>query len=345
MNVRFIYDRWEHHNTHSGYDIMVPYLGNQLPPLNYHSYKSRIVPWRIASHFVFDRAGMRHYSHHHFYVELTAALAMIRSRRVIYHIMEGDFGYRYLGLLNGLNGNQVIATYHLPPQRLASDIITFDHLKRLSAIIVVGKNQIPFFEPHVDSTKLHWVPLGVDTNYFKPVVRKNGRTTKRCLFVGRHMRDLTTLKAVVKFMEQDATGIETVIVTSEDQRSNFEGIAGVKIRSGIPETELLELYQNSDLLLLPLKDATAVIALLEGLACGLPAVATNIGAIPDYVDGSCAALVPPRDPKIMHQVIGELLADEKRRHTLAENARQRALQFDWSKIVCQMQEVYSQVLS
>lgn len=344
MKVKFIYDRWDHHARHSGYDMMVPALGSRLPSLDYRNVRSRIVPWRLARYFVLERAGMRHYSHHQFYAELTAALEMLRDRRVIYHILEGDFGYRYLGLLNGFNGNRVVATYHLPPKRLASDITFLGHLNRLSAVILVGRNQIPFFEPHVDPGKLHWIPLGVDTRYFRPAKTTLRRGSKRCVFVGRHMRDLNTLKSVVKLMEQDATGIETVIVTSERQKPSFENINGVTVRSCVTDLELLDLYQTSDLMLLPMTDSTAVIALLESLACGLPAVVTNVGGIGDYVDDSCAALVPPRDPETMYGMICELLADDKRRRSLAENARQRALRFDWSGIITQMREIYSQVL-
>ncbi len=345
MKVKFIYDRWEHHAGRSGYDMIVPALGTRLTSLDYRDRKARIVPWRLASYFVLERAGMRHYSYHQFYAELTAALAMLRNRSVVYHIMEGDFGYRYLGMLDGLRGNRVVATYHLPPKRLATDITRFDHFKKLSAIILVGKNQIPFFEPHVSLDKLHWVPLGIDTAYFTPADDATPRRSKRCVFVGRHMRDLDTLKKVVQLMERDRTGIETIIVTTDDQRPLFANIDGVDVRTNVTDTELLSLYQSSDLMLLPVTDATAVIALLESLACGLPPVVTSIGGIYDYVDDSCAALVPPKDPEAMYAAVCDLLADDRRKRTLAENARQRALRFDWSAIISQLREIYSQVLN
>lgn len=88
-----------------------------------------------------------------------------------------------------------------------------------------------------------------------------------------------------------------------------------------------------------------MIALLESLACGLPAVTTNIGAIPDYVDESCAALVPSQSPEVMYEAVRELLANDSQRRSLAQNARQRALQFNWPNIMAQMREIYSQILN
>ena len=346
MDIKFIYDRWDHHSGHSGYDIMVPFLGEPLPSIDYKDKKARIVPWRVATRFVHSRAGMRHYAHHHFYAELTAAFDMFKCKNTIYHVMEGDFGYRHLGRLNGWRGNKVVATYHLPPARLENDISHKAHLDQLSAIFVVGRNQIPFFEPHVAREKIHWVPLGIDTKYFQPVTKRpkeNGQ--KQCLFVGRHMRDLDTLKGVVeRFAADDTLNVTTVLVTDQAGKEMFVGIDGVDARVRIPEEELLDLYQQSDLLLLPLYDSTAVIALLESLCCGLPIVSTEVGAVPDYVDETCSRLAPPQDPEAMYAVAKELLLDEQRLCEMSANARQKALQYDWSEIVRIMRDIYSQIL-
>ncbi|KAA3653539.1 MAG: glycosyltransferase [Chloroflexi bacterium] len=345
MEIKFIYDRWDHHSGHSGYDIMVPFLGEPLPSIDYKDKKARIVPWRVATRFVHHRVGMRHYAHHHFYAELTAVFDMFKSKNTIYHVMEGDFGYRHLGKFSGFKGNRVVATYHLPPKRLADDIHSFKHLDQLSAIFVVGKNQLSFFEPHVQPDKLHWVPLGIDTEYFHPVPSRQRSGTKQCLFVGRHMRDLETLKGVVeRLAADDELDVKTVLVTDQAGKEMFAGIQGVDARVRIPEEELLDLYQQSDLLLLPLFDATAVIALLESLACGLPIVSTNIGAVPDYVDDTCAKLAPPQDPEAMYAAVRTLLTDEQRLCEMSENARQKALKYDWSEIVRIMRDIYSQIL-
>jgi glycosyltransferase involved in cell wall biosynthesis len=345
IKIKFIYDKWEHHSFYSGYPNLVKHLGIRLHPPDELSRRSRLIPWRIANFFVFTHAGMKHYSHHYFYYELSAFLDMLHNHHVIYHFLEGDFSYRYLGLFNRFRHNNVVATYNCPPEELSPIMTERKHLRRLSAIILVGKNQIPFFEPYVQSDRLHWVPLGVDTNFFHPNQNRIYNKTKKCLFVGRHLRDLDTLKQVVKRIADDQFDVETIIVTDKESASAFAGINRVTIRLSISDLELLNLYQTVDLLLLPLINATAVSTLLESLACGLPAVVTKVGGVPDYVDSSCAVLVPPKDPEAMYIAVRKILSDDERRKELARNARQRALQFDWSNIAQQMLDIYQKIKS
>lgn len=66
------------------------------------------------------------------------------------------------------------------------------------------------------------------------------------------------------------------------------------------------------------------IAILEALALGTPAIATNAGGMPDYIDdGVTGLLVPPQDPSAMAEAILGFLNDAQKAERFGQAARQR----------------------
>jgi glycosyltransferase involved in cell wall biosynthesis len=222
-----------------------------------------------------------------------------------------------------------------------------DHLKKLDGLIIVGRNQIPFFEPIVGPERIFFVPHGVDTHTFIPKHATQPPIDSKglCLFVGIHRRDFPTLRQVIKTVRNRDPNIRFVVVTAKSNREILSGLENMDLMSELPESDLIKLYQDADVLLQPLEDSTANNAILEGMACGLPTIATDIGAVRDYTDERCGVLVPPENAEAMADALLYLLKNDSLRRQMAVNARERALQLDWSVIVEKMTQVYSQVLS
>ena len=126
--------------------------------------------------------------------------------------------------------------------------------------------------------------------------------------------------------------------------SEFVGVhPNYTVRSGISEAELVDLYRAATLLVMPLHDTTANNAVLEGLACGLPLVASDVGAIRDYVNSKCAALVRPHDARCMAEAILDLLDAPAERQKMAEQARTQALKFAWPTVMQELGRVYAKI--
>ena len=68
-------------------------------------------------------------------------------------------------------------------------------------------------------------------------------------------------------------------------------------------------------------------AMLEGLSCGLPAIASATGAIPEAVsDGENGLLVPPDLPRAWAGAIDHLAEHPEQRRRMGERARQRVVE-------------------
>lgn len=66
--------------------------------------------------------------------------------------------------------------------------------------------------------------------------------------------------------------------------------------------------------------------LMEAIACGLPAVSTDLVGIPDLIrDGDTGLLVPPEDPLALAEALIRLAEDEKLAQNLAETGRRHLI--------------------
>lgn len=82
-----------------------------------------------------------------------------------------------------------------------------------------------------------------------------------------------------------------------------------------------------DLFVLSSHDEGMPLALLEAMAAGCPVVATEVGGIPDVLEGADAGrLVPPADVPALAAAIETVLANEETRRAMAATARRRVLE-------------------
>ena len=80
-------------------------------------------------------------------------------------------------------------------------------------------------------------------------------------------------------------------------------------------------YQRADVLAISSTSEGSPNVLLEGMAAGVPVVATSVGGIPEMVaDKKAALLVEPSDPEAMASAINLLFSNPDLARTLACNA-------------------------
>lgn len=87
--------------------------------------------------------------------------------------------------------------------------------------------------------------------------------------------------------------------------------------------DMPQLYTSADFLILPSLTEGFPKCILEAMACGLPAVASNVGDVADLVhDGSTGFLIDQGNFNMLADKINLLLNDENTRSRMARNARQ-----------------------
>lgn len=219
---------------------------------------------------------------------------------------------------------------------------------RSKGVVTLSEDEKTFLEerfPHLRG-KVECIPFGIDLNFFK---KKDGVEKRQVLSVGRDPdRDWKTFVAATR-------GIDVpVVITSWLSRlkslmplpPNYQVLE-------LPSRTLVEKYAESSVVVIPLNtsyrnnDAMGSSALFEAMSMGKAIVATRTKAMESHVkDGENGLLVPEGDAQSMHDAIERLLADEKLRKTLGENAYRYALEnLDTKKTTRRLAGFFKRVLS
>jgi glycosyltransferase involved in cell wall biosynthesis len=194
---------------------------------------------------------------------------------------------------------------------------------------------------------------GLDSEFLRPL---NGsqRISKRLLFVGNTD---DTKKGIVYLLRAMTLLPKEVTLTIVDQGKPFKtyapglaedwGLSDRVVFTGkMPTTKLIDLYRQSEVVVLPSLYEGFGLPAAEAMACETPVVATHVGALPEVVgeEGS-GVLVPPRDPDALAAAIRETLEDPEQRAAMGRKGRQRVEElFTWEKVAERTVNVYRELV-
>ncbi|WP_066585036.1 glycosyltransferase family 4 protein [Cellulomonas timonensis] len=198
--------------------------------------------------------------------------------------------------------------------------------------------------PAVLVDRVRVVPNGVDARQFRPRADPTRGERLRVTFVGRMIRDKgadVLLDAVTLLRRQD---VAVTLVGSQnfdagaapsayerDLRARAAALGDrVRLQPFAPRAQVAELCRDSDVLVVPSRWAEPfALTVLEGMASGVPVIASRIGGIPEVM-GPAGLQVRPGDPVDLAAAIDALAADEPWRQRLGAEARAWAVAHDWA---------------
>ena len=336
LRIRLLKTHYPHWGSHTAFNAMLPHFPASLrvamreaslprrPPSTAERW---LRPW-------LRRQGLAEYSLADLRAEAALFFSALFSPADIVMFLDAEhsllFLPRWLRRARALRRPpRIVAMFHQPPAVLER-IINIDVALQADHVVAVSPVQAEFFSRFIPADRLSTILLGVDTAHFRPGRAAPPPGRLQCLGGGVWLRDYEALFRTAELLA-GSPEIEFHVVASS--LALPAGAKNVFIHRSISDAELLELYQGSHVLFLPLKDATANTFLMEGCACGLPVVSSDLPSLRAYFPGGEAILVKDNDPRAFAEALRGLHRDPESRAAMSVLARRRALQLSWERIV------------
>lgn len=343
--VHLVTMRMQGHAGPSGYDRIIDYMDAKIiAPQQNLSIPSRIFARLMRS--VIAKAGMQWYHREEFLCEMRAAGYWLKSNGGLFHFIYGENSYKYLSVIKKwFPKNKIVCTFHTPAERFESLMIKKEHLHAIDAVVVVSNSQKPYFSNLLNSDNVFFIPHGVDTEVFKPKPERPGSNGRfNCIFVGKHLRDISSMQKTVAVAEKRNPDIHFHLVTDKTSISLFEGFGNVSAHYKISDEKLISLYRKSDALTLPLLESTANNSILEAIACGLPVITTDLIGTRDYLNDDCAIFIPQGDSEAYVSHIEDLMRDPEKCNQMAKASRKKAEELSWTAVAEAFEKLYLKII-
>jgi len=192
------------------------------------------------------------------------------------------------------------------------------------------------------------IPLGIDTNTFKPTTSPNNPTPE-ILYIGslyplKGVDDL--IKAFSIVVKQHPQAKLRIIGTGPQEKTLKHLTNALKLnaifQNFVPHTHIAKYYQNCTIFCFPSHGEPFGKTIIEAMACSKPVVTTNVGGATEIIENNkTGILTPPAQPKALAEAIIHLLNNPKKTRSLGENARKTAEQnYSWEKIAQKYHNLY-----
>ncbi|HEX6547350.1 MAG TPA: glycosyltransferase family 4 protein [Candidatus Dormibacteraeota bacterium] len=200
------------------------------------------------------------------------------------------------------------------------------------------------------------IPNGVDATTFRPLPGRRipGRVLTTASADVPLKGLVSLLEAMARVRGNGAPGAELVVVgkarpngAASAAIARFGLQNSVRFVTGVEESELVRLYSEAEVAVVPSLYEGFSLPAVEAMACAVPVVATTAGALPEVIgrDGETGFLVPPGDPPALARAISRALEDRDLSRRLGASGRARVLErFSWERAAQATVEQYRQAI-
>ncbi len=197
---------------------------------------------------------------------------------------------------------------------------------------------------------IHIIPVGIDTELFKPIPTSPHKNFKILTIARLHKyKGLEYLIRAFKMVTLIAhQNIYLSIIGVGDEYNNLLTLIKylnledkVFISNNfIPYQEIPQIIPKCDLYVQPSLIEPFGITVLEAMSCGKPIIASSVGGLKDTIRHNYnGILVIPRDIDGLYKAIINIMEKDCLRTSFSENSRKRALEYDWNNIAQKYMEL------
>ena len=217
--------------------------------------------------------------------------------------------------------------------RRAAAILTVSHAARADLVAALA----------LDPARVHVTHNGVDQAFFE-AAPPTGPRAPYLLAVGtlEPRKNLPVLLEAFRLLRAEGRDLQLILVGRQgwtDALPLGDLAAHVRLTGTVPDASLPELYAGAACFVLPSLYEGFGLSLLEAMAAGVPAVASDIPALRE-VGGGAVRYAPPTSAAAFAAAIRTALADDGAARAMAGRARERARRFSWEACAAETLGVY-----
>jgi glycosyltransferase involved in cell wall biosynthesis len=224
------------------------------------------------------------------------------------------------------------------------------------AISRYGVSQLMYACGYPEWPKVELTTLGVDPNRFQPRPFRPSPSPFRIVCAARlaPVKGQHVLIAAMAVLVKEGRhirlrfagdGPDRIALRQDIEKRGLSD--GVSFEGNVNQDKLLELYRESDALVLSSFAEGLPVVLMEAMAMEIPCVAPWVNGIPEIVTHETdGLLVPPGDAEALARAIGRLMDDAELRRTLGQRARLKILEkFDLRRNTEHLADVFRRRLN
>jgi glycosyltransferase involved in cell wall biosynthesis len=215
--------------------------------------------------------------------------------------------------------------------------------RRLPVLVTVSQSakRDIVVEMGVDANDVLVVPVGVDTALWRPlpeITRVPGRIMTTAS-ADIPLKGLAVLLEALAKLRAERDDAHLVVIGKLREKSPIAGLISrlglgeaVEFASGESDESLVARYASSSVAVVPSLYEGFSLPAIEAMACGVPLVCSDGGALPEVVGASeqSAVVVPAGDPYALFAAVLRLLDDPGAASALGERGRDRVTdRFTW----------------
>ncbi len=205
----------------------------------------------------------------------------------------------------------------------------------------------------IDPQSIKVIHNGIDTEIFRPqpAVSRVPFRVMATASADQPLKGLQYLIEAIGLLVPDFPEIHLVVLGKINTEGESQQLINrlalnsrIRFVSGVSTDELVTLYAEANLVIVPSIYEGFGLPAGEAMACGVAVISTDGGALPEVV-GDGGVLVPIRNAAAIARAAADLLSDPQKTAALGLKARARILEkFSWHVAAESMTETYRQII-